>query len=187
MNQRTMSMQNRVRTPIFLTLFASVVVVVMFFLPYINTVGSFRGTLEGFGDEFLFETDLTARDLKELSLFEYAKINYQASEEIYQNETTGKEEIIWYLLIPGFAILIGMLVLAKKPVLVLIFNALLGGLCYLMDSYFSSKGMLSGVRSKAGVAYYAFFICVAAIFICAIWIFIVKRKIKKETQALNVH
>lgn len=187
MNQNNMSMQNRVRTPIFLAMFASVVVVIMFFLPYLNTVGSFRVTLEGFGDDILFETDLTARDLRDLSLFEYTILSYQASAEIYQNESTGKEDIIWYVLIPGFAILIGMLVLAKKPVLVLIFNALLGGLCYLMDSYFSSKGMLSGVRSKAGVAYYAFYICVAAIFICAIWIFIVKRKIKKETQALNVH
>ena len=114
MNQNTMSMQNRFRTPIFLTLFASVVVVMMFFLPYLNTVGSFRVTLEGFGDDILFETDLTARDLRDLSLFEYTILSYQASTEIYQNESTGKEDIIWYVLIPGFAILIGMLVLAKN-------------------------------------------------------------------------
>ncbi len=187
MSQSNMSQQRGIRKPFLIVLIAAVAAIVMFFMPYITTVGDFRKSLEAMGDKPVYETgDITAMDMMDMSLFEYAKAYYQSGKEIDGHESSNISGAIIYSLVGIIAILVFLTVLMKKPVLIFILNICMGGVNYFMHSFVKYNGVINAYRAKEGVAFYAIYICVALIGVGAVWMFIEKRKIKKKNKFSSI-
>ena len=187
MSQSNKFPQSRIRRPFLVVIIAAMAAILMFFMPYVTTVGDFRKSLETMGDKPVYETgDITAMGMMDMSLFEYAKAYYQSGKEIDGHESSNISGAIIYSSLGIMAILVFITVLMKKPVLIFILNICMGGVNYFMHSFVKYNGVINAYRAKEGVAFYAIYFCVAVIGIGAVWMFNEKRKIKKQNKLLSV-
>ena len=179
------SPKNSILVPFVIALCAALIAVVSFFLPYICASEEYGEYLENQGDRQAFSSgDMTYRDMKSLSLFEYAKIYFQEGKEIFHNETTG---IFYGVLMSSsgvLSLLILFSVLRKRPILAFILNAVLGGICYMVYWDFTDRGIMPDNSRVWGISFYMLYACVATIALSTIWMFIEKRKAKKEVKVM---
>ena len=167
--------------PFIIALIVSLIAIVSFFLPYISSAEEYREYLESQGDKHASDSvDMTYRDMKDISLFEYAKTYFQGGKEILHDETAGIFYGVLMSSVGVFSILVLLAVLRKKPILTFILSALVGGVCYLVNWDCIDRGIMPSSNYFWGISYYMLYACIAVIAFCAIWMFVAKRKIKKE-------
>jgi hypothetical protein len=181
MSQHGTARKNRILVPFTIALLASLITVTAFFLPYISSTEDYAKYLASRADEHPFDTvNITLGDMKDLSLFEYTKIYFLGGQEIMQSEFAG---IFYGALISSIGILSLLVLLGvikKKPIMTFFFTALMAGVCYNLNWDFVDRGIMPGSNSLWGVSYYLFYICAAVIALSAIWMFVAKRRMKKE-------
>lgn len=187
MSQNDTPRNNGMLVPFIIALIASLIAIAAFFLPYISMTDEYAKYLESRANEKAFETvDLKVGDMKELSLFEYAKTYFQGGKEIMRNEDSG----IFYgsfFTSPGVLSLLVLLgVIKKKPIMTFIFTALMAGIVYMLNWDFVDRGIMPSSNGIWGISYHLYYPCAAVIALCAIWIFVLKRKMKKEKKASAV-
>lgn len=178
-------MEKQLRLVRVIAIIVSLVAVAAFFLPFTIATEDYEEYLELFGDEKVFETaDLTASEMKSVSLFNYAKIYFQAGEEMFNDKNAG----IFYLVLIGgigcFAAISCLWSLTKRPILLLL-NTLLMSVFFNFTAWDFSDRIALNTIFKWGISYYMIYPCAALLAICSIWMFIVKRKIKKERLKMN--
>ena len=175
--------KNKLPISFIIALIVSLIAIVSFILPYISSTEKYREYLESQGDKHASDSvDMTYRDMKDISLFEYAKTYFQGGKEILHDETAGIFYGVLMSSVGVFSILVLLAVLRKKPILTFILNALLGGVCYLVNWDFVDRGIMPSSNYVWGISYYMLYACIAVIAFCAIWMFVAKRKIKKRRQ-----
>lgn len=87
---------------------------------------------------------------------------------------------VLYSAVPLFAVLILLAALRKRPILTLLCDLLMGGTIWIINWDFADRGIMPDSDRLWAIAYYLYYPLAAIIAICAIWMFIEKRKIKKE-------
>ena len=176
-------MSNSLRLSRIATIFVSLIVIAAFFLPFINATEDYAEYLKLHENEKVFETaDITVGEMESMSLYTYAKVYFQAGEEIYGEQAAG---IVYLVLIGGIGAL-GLIsclwALAKKPILLLLNSLLIGGAFYLTIWDFTDRGIMPDSNRVWGISYYMIYPCVVLLIICAIWMFVEKRRAKKGNR-----
>lgn len=172
---------NKITIPRIIAIIAAVVAFVAFFLPYISATDDFRTYINAHADEKVYSSvDVTIGDMADMSLFTYARVYLQGGEEIFRSSGEGIFYGILMFSVAGFALLVILAALGKKPVLTLIFDLLMAGAFYLINWDFADRRIMPDSRRVWGISHGMYYPIAVVIAVCAIWMFIAKRKMKKE-------
>lgn len=176
------------RLPFWATLAAVVLVVAAFFLPlatakaeYADALKTLAAVSSKYTDPFnVMGIELTAEDAIHISMFELAKISWAAFGSMDQTVAALGTAIISAT---GILSLITLLfTLFKKPVAVMIFNALTLGVYYMMVRNLKDLVVTPDSSYDLGIAYYLYYIGFAAVFAGAVWLLIAKIKLKQAKK-----
>ena len=171
----------KVRIPQSIAMSLAIVAIIAFFLPYIVATENYSQYLESRASEKLSpSTDLTVGDTKEMSLFEYAKVYYQARLDIYRNEETGIVNAVTVAMIGVAGAFAFLCAWGKRPILLLFSTIIMGGAFYVTDWNFKYLGIAPNNNYRWGIAHMLLFPVAVALLFCAIWMFIAKKKDKKR-------
>lgn len=176
-------MKDLCRVPKAIAIIVSIVTIIGLFLPYISATEDYASYLKTIKDQKIYESaDMTAGDMREVSLFEYAKVYYQAGEEIFKDKNAG----IFYSVMFGSPAILGLMLVLfaarKKPILMFLFSILLGLMLYLINWDVADRGIMPNYNRVWGIAHSMYYPCVAVLSGCSIWMFIVKRKMKRSVH-----
>jgi hypothetical protein len=184
--QETLTRKNRVLVPQIIALIIVLITVAAFFLPYISSTGEYAKYLEYNANEKVIDTaDMTVGDMKNLSMFDYAKVYFQAGEELWHNDYAGIFYTVFIGLIGFFALLTFISALGRKPILILIFTALMVFLFYELNWDFTDRGIMPYSDRLWGLSYYVYYPCSILLALSAVWMFVAKHKMKKEMKLVS--
>ena len=114
-----------------------------------------------------------------MSLFEYAKIYFQAGKEIFSNESAGLFYAILIGAVGAFALLAFLCAWGKKPILLFITSALSGAAFYATNWDFMDRRIMPDSDRVWGIAHEMILPIAIALLVCAIWMLIAKHSEKK--------
>ena len=165
--------------PALVALISAVVLLLSVFLPYMVANKAYSDMIGDYGNEIAIPgTDLTAKDLKEVSLSEFASIA-DALAKVYPSGS-GVELVsamVWIL--AGCAIAAGLFAFFKKPVGIIIFSVLAYGVSAIFEAGMKESGVLSASIYDYGLAHTLIPLAVLGCIVGAIWLIVEKNKAKK--------
>lgn len=177
-------MSGKIRIPQIIAIIVALVAIVSFFLPFISATKEYSEYLDLRADEKVYNSsDLKVGDMKNLSLFQYAKVYFQAGKEIYRDQGTGTFYAILIGAIVVFSILILLFALGKKAVPTIIFSALMGIVFYLINWDFTDRRIMPDSNRVWGIAHYIYYPIAIILLICGIWMLVEKKKAKRQASA----
>lgn len=163
----------------------SAIAIIGLFLPYTKAQGDYREYLETEPDRVVIKgLDWTKKDIKNMSHFEY----FQAYLEIVKNNEefnswTKNESLICFIILIVFALSILAIIifaLLNKPILIMIFSLVMGGISAVLNWDIESRGTIGkGHDYTQGLCFYLHIALAVIIFITAIVMLVRKIKAKK--------
>lgn len=176
-------MNNKLSLPRRIVMIAALIAIITFFLPYISATEEYRGYMATRAGEKPFDgVEITVGDMMDMSLFEYARTYYQGGEAIFHSSGSGMFYGVLISAIAGFALLTLLAAWRKRPILTLICDLLMGGAFYLVNWDFVDRGIMPDSDRLWAIAYHLYYPLAAVIAVCAIWMFVVKRRMKKAAE-----
>ena len=173
-------MKNRILLPCIVAAITAMISIAGLFLPYIGSTPEYADYLNSVSNQKPFDTaDITAATSVDLSLYEYAKTYWQGSDEIFGNKAVG----VFYTIIfvsPGIFGFFAMLcALRKKGIPPILQSLIIGGSSYLISWDVVDRGIMPNYGRVWGISHVLYYPVAGILLICGVWIFIVKRKMKK--------
>ncbi len=175
-------MENKLIVPKRIALFAAIVAIIAFFLPLVSQTEGSREYYMSRSDEKALESlNITFGDMLDISMFEYVRVYFSAEEaELHMSQGAGTFYGCLISSIALLALLIILCAMKSKPVLTLVFDAALAGIFASIVWDFGDRGIAPSSSLEWGIAYNLYYPIAVIIAVCAVWMFIVKRKIKKQ-------
>lgn len=173
-------MKNRILLPCIVAAITAMISIAGLFLPYIGSTPEYADYLNSVSNQKPFDTaDITAATSVDLSLYEYAKTYWQGSDEIFGNKAVG----VFYTIIfvsPGiFGFFALLCALRKKGIPIILQSLIIGGSSYLISWDVVDRGIMPNYGRVWGISHVLYYPVAGILLICGVWIFIVKRKMKK--------
>ena len=163
--------------PFFVALLATVLMASCIFLPYTSATPEHANMLAMYPDTIVDKTlNMTANDMLDLSMIEYANVYQQLGQQILGNQSLAVVYIVLVALIGGFAAFAILFVLIKKPIGIIIFSTLSFVVFMVQNADYTDRGVVPSSTYDWGMGYYIFFIAFLGAVAGAIWMLIVKRK-----------
>lgn len=163
MTKGVFKMNKKIKIPFFITLVSSFLSLITMFLPYVTANDSYKEILK-----------MSTSDMTNVSLFKYF-LTYTSSE--YKLLYSGFTILI--IAIAVFVFLTILFAILKKPIPTVIFDILSLGVFVRQGMVYKALGVAASYKFSIG--YYAFFVTTIITLVSAIWMFISKKQIKKET------
>ena len=172
--------------PNLIALIAAVVLLLTIFLPYMAANKEYAEMLDEYGSEVAFPgSDITAKDLKDVSLVEFAGIAEAMAD--FAPSGSGLDAIpvlVYAIAILGFVA--ALFAYFKKPVLVIIPSALSYGIALIFEAGIKESGALNMSVYDWGIAHTLIPLAVLGCIVGAVWMIVEKNKAKKA-QATFVY
>ena len=174
--------------PFLVTLVAALVMAACVFLPYSTATTERAEWIDNYPDTVVMEEmDLTAADMKNVSLVKYAHIYYTMSEEYWHDSTIGIFYIVLVAMVGGGAFIAALFVSARKPFWCLVFGALSTGVFRLLNYDFTDRGVIPSDSYDWGIAHTIFPIAATVAMLGALWMLIQKIIVKRKIKAAPVN
>lgn len=174
-------MKSRVVIPRVIALIVALAAIAGLFLPYVRATEEYSEYLNSISDQKALEpTDLTATDIIELSLFEYAKTYYQGAEEIFHDKAEGIFYAVMFVTPGIFGFFALLCALRRKGIPMMLQALLVGGSIWLINWDVVDRGIMPDYRLVWGITHSMYYPIAVVLFICGAWIFCAKHKAKKE-------
>lgn len=171
--------KSRLWLPSIIAVITAIIAVAAFFLPFVSATSEFNEQMDLFSELKVDESsNVTVGDLRHISLFTYAKIMFR-SEEVKGRMQEAYFAGGFFASVFVFAVLTFLTAATRKAVLTFLFNGLMAGSYYLVNKYIADTSLLSTNHYVWGVSHYLYYPLVALIAVCAVWMFIIKRKRKR--------
>lgn len=172
----------RLLIPFLVTLVGSLLLLSMLILPFASADEDYEDALLDEPDEYVVEEiDMTNEDVVNISLMEYVQIYSEAARQDIRRETC-IATIVIIAIFALFAVFTVLMSLLKKPIGIIIFNALSLVAFWLTRFDFEDRGVIPSSLYDWGVASVLTYIIGVVVIIGAIWLFIVKRRAKKYIE-----
>lgn len=169
----------KITTPFIATLIGVLIMVIALFLPYMTAVGDMAEYIEAHPDRVEFESlELTAGDMANVPIISVGNI----ITGIY-GEDDGQIVNIIVMVFGGCLVLTALFAIFKKPIAVMIFDLLTGGVFFFLN-FLMREDFISADKYAWGIGYYAILIAAIAIFAGAIWLLVTKVSLKREAKRL---
>lgn len=177
------AISNKLLIPFFVTLIGALFMFITIFLPYTTATEEQSERFKAYPDEIVYEKlDMTAKDMINISMVEYANVYGNLSEQIWGDTSYGIFYIALVALIGVFSLLSILFSVLKKPIAVIIFSLLSFGVFSIQNFDYTDRGVVPSNTYEWGTAYYAFYIAFAITFVGAIWMLVSKRIQKKQEK-----
>ncbi len=169
--------------PYILALLGTIIMVVSVFLPYTTGTEEYKKAIDATRERIEYEElGYTNKDLKNLSMVDFARIYSTYSQDIFGNKD-GYAQMVIVILIGGFAFLSAVFTLFKKAIPSIVFT-ILSFLIFLFQNFdFSFRGVVPSITYEWGTGYYIFYAAAILAFIGGVWLLVTKILIKKENTA----
>lgn len=178
-------MNDRLFPPRLIAMIAALCAIVAFFLPYISATEDYRSYMAERADEKPFDgVDITVADMMDMSLFEYARTYFQGGEVFFRSSESGTFYGVLITLIGAFALLTLLAAWQRRPVLTLICDLLMAGAFCLVNWDFVDRGIMPDRDRVWAIAHHIYYPLAAVIAVCAVWMFIIKRRVRKAAQSI---
>ena len=179
-------MEKKLTMPRVLIIISAMITMCAFFLPYISQTGDARAYYLAHDTAKLFDNvEMTASDMADISIFEYAKVYFLAGEETLKSKDAGISYGCLFSSLAIFSLLIMLCAVGKMPILIMLWDALMAGAFWIINWDIAGRGIMPVSTAEWGTAYYIYYPVAAVIAICAIWMFVIKRHNKKIRAELS--
>ena len=169
--------------PFIVTLVGALVMAACVFLPYSTATAEQAEWIDNYPDTVIMEEmDLTAADMKTVSLAKYAHIYYTMSEEYWHDSTIGIFYIVLVAMVGGGALIAALFASARKPFWSLLFGALSTGVFQLLNYDFTDRGVIPSDSYDWGITHTIFPIAATVILVGIIWMLIIKLCVKRNLK-----
>lgn len=173
---------NKLLIPFIVTLIGAAFMFITIFLPYSTANKERAEKLKAYPDQIVYEElDMTAEDMINISMVEYANVYSNLSEQIWGDTSYGIFYIALVALIGIFSLLSVLFSALKKPIAVVVFSLLALGVFCIQNFDYTDRGVIPSSTYDWGAAYYVFYIAFAVTFVGAIWM-LVSKIIQKKKQ-----
>lgn len=167
--------------PALIALIATVFMVVSVFLPYGVAIDERAEWIEEHPDYIVYEDlNLTAKDMKNVSILEYTRIYYTLCEELWHDSFYGIFYLTIFCLIVGLSVIAVLLAYGRKPIGTIIFALMAMGVFQIQNTDYTMRGILSRTYYDWGIAHYLFPLAVAIVLGASVWMLVKKIKAKKQ-------
>lgn len=158
----------------------SLICVVLLIVPILSGNSDFKKNVNQAIDYGVNELgNVKLSELKDISLISYGLIYYKVQSA--KDDSAILAPIIMFL--PGaLAVFAFLAALGRRPVLLMILTAGILGSLLLATRFLAETGLYTGGTHNWGIAYYAYFVCIALLFISSIWLFIAKGRWKRDKR-----
>lgn len=174
--------QNKLLFPFIVALIGTVFMFITIFLPYATANEEQAEKFKAYPDEIVYEElDMTAKDMVNISMVEYANVYGNLSEQIWGDASYGIFYIAMVALIGVFSLLSILFAVLKKPIAVAVFSLLSFGVFSIQNFDYTDRGVIPSSTYEWGAAYYVFYIAFAVALAGAIWM-LVSKIIQKKQQ-----
>lgn len=171
--------KTKITHPFIATLIGVLIMVIALFLPYMSAVGDMAEYIEKYPDRVEIESlEMTASDLANVPIISVSKI----ITGVY-GEDDGQIANIIVMVFGGCLALTALFAIFKKPIAVMIFDLLTGGVFFFLN-FLMKEDFISADKYAWGIGYYAILIAAIAIFAGAIWLLVTKVSLKREAKRL---
>ncbi len=178
--EQTQERRSTLFLPFLITLIGVLIMVVSLFLPYMTAVGDMAEYIEQYPDRVEIEDlELTASDLANIPVIAVSNI----ITGVY-GEDDGIIANVIVLVFGGLLALTALFVILKKPIAVMIFDLLAGGVFFFLN-FLMKEDFIEADKYAWGIGYYATMIAAAIIFAGAVYLLVEKIKVKKQKKALQ--
>lgn len=166
--------------PFIVTFVAALLMVSCILLPYAAATEDYTKRIDKYPDEVFFEDmDLTAKDLKNVSMVEYAHIYLAMSEQLFHDPAVGVFYAAFVGLIGGFSLIAALFALGRKPIPAIIFTVQAYGVFAMQNWDYTDRRVIPSNSYDWGLAHTLFPIAAGIALIGAIWMLVKKVMIKK--------
>lgn len=173
--------------PVVVALVGAVLMAISIFLPYSSATKEYAENLNAYPDVVIYEDlDMTAKDIVDMSMVEYATVYSELSEELWGDASNGAIYVTLVVLIGGFALLTALFAALKKPIATAIFGLLSFGVFSLQNVDYTDRGVVPSSSYEWGFGYYLFFIAIALVVVGSIWMLVSKIRNKRENAGVEV-
>ena len=173
--------------PFMIALVGTVLMAVTVFLPYATATDKQAENLQKYPDTVVYEgCDMTAEDMMNISMAEYAKVYTTLSEQLWGNSSYGLFYAAFVVAIGVFSVLAVLFTCLKKPIAVIIFDILAFGVFSLQNWDYTDRGVIPSSSYDWGIGYYLFYAAAAIALIGSVWMLVNQIKIKKQHKADNI-
>ena len=173
--------------PFWITLAGALLMAVMLFLPYATATEDFEKELmESPEQTYSMSTEMTNEEVVNLSLFDYLKIDC-AGMDYAVTKTVAIANLVIISVFGVFILLTILMSVLKKPIATIVFDVLAIIAFAVINFDFSSRGIISNGKYNWGIANYLTYALGAIVIAGAVWLFIEKRKAKKQTETEQIN
>lgn len=173
--------------PFWITLAGALLMAVMLFLPYASATEDFEKELmESPEQTFSMSTEMTNEEVVNLSLFDYLKIDC-AGMDYAVTKAVAIANLVIISVFGVFVLLTILMAVLKKPIATIVFDVLSIIAFAVIHFDFSDRGIIPSSKYDWGIANYLTFILGAVVLAGAVWLFIEKRKAKKQTETDQIN
>ena len=180
-------MLKSIRFPVAIAFIIAGIAILGAFLPYVSCCDEYK--LEYFdahGDEKVYESsDLTFADCRELSLWDYARLYYQAGEEIFKEKPAGIFYAVLFLLPGAIGIFCMFWALCKRATPLILNSIAMGASLWIINWDVVDRGIMPSSDLVWGISHVLYYPCAVVIFVCGIWLFVGKHRIKKQQKRMK--
>ena len=177
------NLNNWLRIPFIVTLVAALIMVLCVFLPYASAKKDYAERLDEHPDVMIIsDMEMTAKDVKHLSMAEYANIYYTMRNELWRDPANGVFLAVLVGLIGGFSLITVLFALGRKPVPAIIFTLLAYGVFALQNYDYTDRGVIPSSSYDWGLGYTLFPIAAIVVVIGAIWMIAKKSSFRQEVR-----
>lgn len=181
------AMKKALKLPAIIALLATLLMVICVFLPYATVTEEKAEWCDTYPDYVVYEElNMTAKDIKNVSIFDFTRIYYTLCEQLWHDSFYGIFYVAIMGLILGFALIAALFALGRKPIGVMIFAGASMGVFHVQNLDYTMRGVIPGSNYDWGMAHYLFPVAATVAVAAAIWMLVMKIRFKKALKAQAV-
>ena len=178
---------NKLFIPFISALIGTILMVVTVFLPYATAIDDHAENIKENPDAIVYEElDMTAQDMMNISMVEYANVYSNLADQLFGDSSYGVFYVVLVALIGGFSLLTVLFSFLKKPIAVIIFDILAFGVFSIQNWDYTDRGVIPSSSYDWGAGYYIFYVAALITLVGAIWLLVNKIRNKKLCKNENV-
>ncbi len=185
------NIKNRIKkqltVPAMIALIATVLMITSVFLPYGVAIDERAEWIEEHPDYVVYkDMNITASDMKNVSILEYTRIYYTLCDEFWHDSSYGAFYLAIFCLIVGLSAIAGLFALGRKPIGTILFALMAMGVFQIQNTDYTMRGVLPNTYYDWGIAHSLFPTAVAVAIVASVWMLVKKIIVKKQIMATPV-
>ncbi len=175
--------KDKLLIPFIIVLVGTILMVSTIFMPYATATVEQAEKINEYPNELVYkELNITAKQMKNISMIEYTNLYSKLSEQIWGNTSYGIFYVTLVALIGGFSLISMLFSFFKKPIAIIVFDILAFCVFYIQNCDYTERGIIPSSSYNWGAAYYIFYVAAIVVLVGAVWMLVNKIRIKKHLK-----